>query len=156
MRAIGWAHELGIPLQINTTFCRYNAAHIEPLTAFIQDLGIVFWEVFFLVPLGRGALLAGLTAAECERLFEVIGISKEEGRRKFGFLLEAFQYGAPPHGGVAFGLDRIAMLMGGGTTIRDYIAFPKTQKATDLMTEAPSAVDSRQLAELSLRVMIPK
>jgi aspartyl-tRNA synthetase len=87
-----------------------------------------------------------------ERLFEVIGITREEGNRKFGFLLEAFQYGAPPHGGIAFGLDRIAMLMSGGTTIRDYIAFPKTQSATSLMEGAPSEVESRLLDELHIRV----
>ena len=88
-----------------------------------------------------------------ERLFEVIGITREEGSRKFGFLLDAFQYGAPPHGGVAFGLDRIAMLMGGGTTIRDYIAFPKTQSATSLMEGAPSEVESTLLEELHIRVV---
>jgi aspartyl-tRNA synthetase len=88
-----------------------------------------------------------------ERLFEVIGITREEGSRKFGFLLDAFQYGAPPHGGVAFGLDRIAMLMGGGATIRDYIAFPKTQSATSLMEGAPSEVESALLEELHIRVV---
>jgi len=87
-----------------------------------------------------------------ERLFAIIGISPEEAERKFGFLLEAFQYGAPPHGGIALGLDRIAMIMFGGTTIRDFIAFPKTQSATSLMEGAPSDVEDRILEDLHIRV----
>ncbi|UCF07007.1 MAG: aspartate--tRNA ligase [bacterium] len=87
-----------------------------------------------------------------ERIFSVIGIDKAQAERKFGFLLEAFQYGAPPHGGIALGLDRIAMIMGGGASIRDYIAFPKTQRATSLMEGAPSEVESGLLDELHIRV----
>jgi len=86
------------------------------------------------------------------RVFALLGIGETEARAKFGFLLDALAFGAPPHGGIAFGLDRLAMLLCGGTSIRDVIAFPKTQRAVCLMTEAPSPVDARQLRELGLKL----
>ena len=86
------------------------------------------------------------------RVFQLLGIGETEAREKFGFLLDALAFGAPPHGGIAFGLDRIAMLLSGGTSLRDVIAFPKTQRAVCLMTDAPSPVDSRQLSELGLKL----
>jgi aspartyl-tRNA synthetase len=91
-----------------------------------------------------------------ERLFEVIGTSREDAERRFGFLLEAFQYGAPPHGGIALGVDRIAMLMGKGTSIRDFIAFPKTTSAASLMEGAPSEVEPELLDELHIRIVRDK
>ncbi|MBM4234143.1 MAG: aspartate--tRNA ligase, partial [Gammaproteobacteria bacterium] len=85
-------------------------------------------------------------------VFDLLGIETEEARRKFGFLLDALKYGAPPHGGIAFGLDRLAMLMSGADSIRDVIAFPKTQTAACPLTDAPTEVTERQLRELHVRV----
>ena len=86
------------------------------------------------------------------KIFDLLGVKKQEAEEKFGFLMNAFKYGAPPHGGMAFGLDRIIMLLTGSNQIRDVIAFPKTTSAMSLMDNSPSNVDNEQLDELGLKI----
>lgn len=103
------------------------------------------------VEVGGGSLRIHDTALQ-KRIFKLLGLPEEEAKKKFGFLLEAFQYGVPPHGGIAFGLDRLVMILLGRKTIRDTIAFPKTQSATCLLTSAPDEVDACQLKELGIKL----
>jgi aspartyl-tRNA synthetase len=91
-----------------------------------------------------------------EKMFSVLGFTKEQAQEQFGFLLEAFEYGTPPHGGIALGLDRIVMLLAGRSNLRDTIAFPKTASASCMLTEAPGAVSEPQLEELHLALAIKK
>jgi aspartyl-tRNA synthetase len=141
---------------------RWNAAH-HPFTspkdehlellstdpgkvqAKAYDVALNGWEI------GGGSVRIHRAEVQA-KIFEVLGISVEDARAKFGFLLDALQYGAPPHGGIAFGLDRLVTLMAGADSIREVIAFPKTQRGQDLMVGAPSAVTETQLRELHIRL----
>jgi aspartyl-tRNA synthetase len=85
-------------------------------------------------------------------MFGILGFSPEEAKKQFGFLMEAFEYGAPPHGGLAFGFDRLCSLFGGSDSIRDFIAFPKNNAGKDVMIDSPSTIDEKQLKELHIKL----
>jgi aspartyl-tRNA synthetase len=149
-------------LEYNEEERRYVAKH-HPFTAprdedlpWLQtDPGRVRAKAYDLVlngrELGGGSIRIHRRETQ-ELLFQVLGMSKDEAYEQFGFLMDALELGAPPHGGIALGFDRLMMLLTGVPSIRDTIAFPKTQKATCLMTNAPSRVDEKQLKELHLKV----
>jgi aspartyl-tRNA synthetase len=135
-------HPFTAPLEADMEFLE---EHPEKVRSRAYDLVLNGTEV------GGGSIRIHQRETQ-RRVFNVLGISNEEAEEKFGFLLEALQFGAPPHGGVAFGMDRLVMLLNGSGSIRDVIAFPKTQKATCLMTAAPSEADINQLLELCIKV----
>ncbi|NOY54140.1 MAG: aspartate--tRNA ligase [Deltaproteobacteria bacterium] len=135
----------------------FTAPREEDLTLMKSDPGKVRARAYDLVlngsEIGGGSIRIHRQEVQ-EEMFDALGIDREEAKDRFGFLLEALEYGAPPHGGIAFGLDRITMILSGASSIREVIPFPKTQKAACLMTEAPSRVDKKQLDELMIRTEI--
>jgi len=132
----------------------FTSPRPEDLDLLVSDPGAVRARAYDVimdgVELGGGSIRINNPTVQ-QQMFTALGINEEESRERFGFLLEAFRYGVPPHGGIALGLDRMVMLMSGRDSIRDVIAFPKTTSASCLMTNAPSAVDERQLEELGLK-----
>ena len=132
----------------------FTAPREEDLGKFESDPGSIKARAYDLVlngnEIGGGSIRIHQKDVQ-EKMFKLLGIGQEEAEVKFGFLLDVLKYGAPPHCGIALGLDRVTMLLSGATSIRDVIAFPKTQKATCLMTQAPSEVDPKQLRELRLK-----
>ena len=145
---------------------RWNALH-HPFTApatenpdeLEADPGNMLSRAYDMVlngtELGGGSVRIHKTEMQ-QRVFSLLGIGEQEAEDKFGFLLTALKYGCPPHGGIAFGLDRMVMLMCGASSIRDVMAFPKTQTASCLLTQAPAAVSERQLRDLSIRLRKPQ
>ncbi len=141
---------------------RYFARHhpftspaMEHFDLLESDPGVVLARAYDVVlnglELGGGSIRINQPELQ-RRMFRALGITDEEAKARFGFLIEAFRYGAPPHGGIALGVDRMAMLMSRSESLRDVIAFPKTARAQDLMCEAPSVVDEKQLGELAISV----
>ena len=136
----------------------FTSPRPEDLDTMFEDPGATKARAYDLVlngfEIGGGSIR--IHNREVQRqMFRLLGIDDEEADRRFGFLLDAFRYGAPPHGGIALGVDRIAMILTGGASLREVIAFPKTQSAQELMVQSPDYVDPHQLEELHIRVVMP-
>jgi aspartyl-tRNA synthetase len=145
-----WSEEEERWVSVHHPFTSPATEDLRPETAGARayDLVVNGWE------LGGGSIRIHRPDVQ-RKVFEALGFAPEDAEARFGFLLEAFRYGVPPHGGIAFGLDRTAMVLAGETNIREVIAFPKTQSGADLLTGAPAPVDEAQLRELGLRLRIP-
>jgi len=133
----------------------FTAPREEHLPLLDKDPGAAISRAYDMVlngtEIGGGSIRIHRTDTQT-RIFQLLGIASQEAEEKFGFLLDGLRYGAPPHGGIAFGLDRIVAMMAGEESIRDVIAFPKSQKAACLLTESPSDVAGSQLRDLGIRL----
>ena len=151
-----WDEESGRWHALHHPFTAPRADQIELLES---DPGACLSRAYDMVlngtEIGGGSIRIHQEAVQ-EKVFALLGIGEAEAREKFGFLLDALKYGCPPHGGLAFGLDRLVMLMAGAHSIREVMAFPKTQSAACLLTQAPSEVAPDQLRELHIRVRRPE
>ena len=157
-----WVEDFPL-VEYNQEEGRYVAIHHPFTSPKMEDLHLLDEDPAGVRSLAYDLVINGLEiaggsirihdAALQRRMFELLGIDPEESERRFGFLLNAFRYGTPPHGGIAFGFDRLIMLLAGVRSLRDVIAFPKTASASSLMDEAPSDVDEKQLRELHIRVI---
>lgn len=137
----------------------FTSPHIEDIPRMLDDPAATRARAYDLVlngtEIGGGSIR--IHEGEVQRkLFKLLGIDEEEAQHRFGFLLDAFRYGAPPHGGIAFGFDRLIMLLAAAQSLREVIAFPKTQRAQELMVDSPDSVDDHQLEDLHIRVVPPK
>ncbi|MBW7868026.1 MAG: aspartate--tRNA ligase [Brumimicrobium sp.] len=151
-----WDEEAGRYMAMHHPF---TSPKVEDIALIDTDPGKVRANAYDLamngVELGGGSIRIHDRKVQ-EKMFDLLGFTPEEARRQFGFLMEAFEYGAPPHGGLAFGLDRLTATMGGSDSIRDYIAFPKNNAGKDVMIDAPATIDNAQLIELGLKVDIQR
>ena len=137
----------------------FTSPHEDDITSgrLVNDKGAVRALAYDVVlngtELGSGSIRIHRKDVQQE-IFRSLGMSDDEARERFGFFLDALEYGTPPHGGIALGLDRIVMILAGATSLREVIAFPKTAKAIDLMVDAPTPVSEQQMRELSLRTVV--